>query len=167
MLTISCHSQYPNHQQVGRLSLRTRPQEVVNWGHQRGSIPSVTNVQQFQEKWIAWWGSCQPNWRSVDTWPFSRDEADSRDWARLNVTGPHGLFPVVMSTSWWAPASLGLHRAVFDAAVADLHWVIKHLISFSSQSPEGQLTADPSTRNFPGHCQGHSTPTLSACYDLF
>jgi hypothetical protein len=143
------HRSYNQH--IGRLSLRSRPQEVADWGHQRSSVPSITNVEQFQAKWIFWWKSCQPNGRSTATWPLSRDDAEALDWTRLNVTGPHGLFPVVMSTSWWASADPGPHRAVFDAAVTDLSWVIENLISFSSRSPESQLAAKLPTNKFPGH----------------
>lgn len=133
-------------QPVGWLSLRTSPKEVVSWGHQRDSIPSITDVQQFQEKWITWWGSCQPKWRAVETWPFSRDGAEDKDWARLNVTGPHGLFAIVMSTSWWAASTnQGSHSPVFDAAVTDLRWVIEQLTENRLGTGMGQAN------KFPGH----------------
>lgn len=68
---------------------------------------------------------------------FSHDNAKREDWARLNVTGPHGLFVVVVSTSWWAVfPNLG---AEFDTAVEDLHWVIEMLMFFNSQSTAAQV----------------------------
>lgn len=129
-----------------------RPQEVVDWGRRRSSVPSITNLQEFQEKWIAWWGSCQPRWRSAKTWPFPRDDAVEGDWAKLNVTGPHGLFAVVMSMSWWAASvNPDSHPATFIAAVTDLHWVIKKLILFSSK-PQLEVDTAPANK-FPGHCE--------------
>ena len=134
--------------------MQSRPQEVVDWGHDRDSIPSITDVQEFHEKWITWWGNCQPKWRLTQAWPFSCENAKGKDWARLNVTGPHGLFAVVMSTSWWA-VSTDLDprcRAVFDAAITDLLWVIGNLTRFNSGSqatgPEPKTVA---AAHFPGH----------------
>ena len=151
--------------------MQTRPKEVVNWGRQRNSVPSITDVEQFRDQWITWWGSCQPKWRSVKPWPFPRDNAEGKDWARLNVTGPHGLFAVVMSASWWAASvDSNPHLAALDAAIADLHWVIGNLIYFSSQlkaiGPE--LKATPAS-HFPGHGERDTgkrkiKPSSKACY---
>ena len=140
-------------QRLGRLSMQSRPQEVVDWGHQRDSVPVITEVPEFHDKWVSWWGSCQPKWRSVDSWPFPHNDAKDRDWDRLNVTGPHGLFAVVMSTSWWAASgALDRHRKGFDAAVADLRWVIEHLLHFNSQlqATRPEPKAAP-VNHFPGH----------------
>jgi hypothetical protein len=137
--------------------MHLRPQEVIDWGRQRTPPPSITDARKFQTKWIAWWGNCQPKWRAVETWPFPRDEAEDEDWTRLNITGSHGLFAVVMSTSLWAAsANLDPHRAPFDAAVADLHWVIENLIRFNSRSQVTQSEADPAPGKFPGHRQRES-----------
>ena len=73
------------------------------------------------------------------------------DWTRLNVTGPHGLFPVVVSTSWWVSADLGPQRSVFDTAVTDLRWVIGKLIYFNSRLSEGGFTTKLLANKFPGH----------------
>jgi len=133
--------------------LKSRPQVVVDWGHQCDSAPVIVDVEEFHEKWVNWWGSSQPKWRSVESWPFPRNDAKGEDWDRLNITGQHGLFAVVMSMSWWA-ASMNLdpHRAAFDAAVANLQWVIENLVDFNSQL---QVTrAEPNvtlTNHFPGH----------------
>ena len=134
----------------------SRPQEVVEWGRRlRTSVsaPAINNIQEFLESWVTWWGNCQPKWRSIESWPFSRDDSVGKDWSRLNITGPHSLFAVVMSTSWLAAsAGLGPHRGSFDAAVADLHWVIENLIHFNSQSQavEPKLDSAP-VKHFPGH----------------
>ena len=132
--------------------MQLRPEEVVHWGRQRSSIPSIDKGEQFCEQWVTWWGSCQPKWRSVEAWPFPHDEANE-DWARLNVTGPHGLFAVVMSASWWAASPcLDSHCATFDTIVDDLHWVIGRLLHTNSQqqSTQSQPKAAPSS-HFPGH----------------
>ena len=58
-----------------------------------------------------------------------------------------------MSTSWWAAsASLDPYRTAFDAAIADLHWVIERLLHINSQltTAEPTLEAAPGNR-FPGH----------------
>lgn len=133
--------------------MQLRPQEVVDWGHQRSSIPLIQDVQQFGKSWVDWWGSCQPKWRSVAEWPFPRDDTNG-DWDRLNVTGLHGLFPVVMSTSWWAAsADLDPHRAAFDTAVADLHWVIGRLLSLNQQTTQREpiVVSVVPVNHFPGH----------------
>lgn len=104
------------------------------------------------------------------TWPFPCGDAKEKDWARLNVSGPHGLFAVVMSTSWWA-ASPGLdsHRAAFDAAVTDLRWVMEHLAFFSASKPASQLDVNKGPANkFPGHCERapgkrQVKPSLKVC----
>jgi hypothetical protein len=121
-------------------------------------MPLIADVQAFQEQWVIWWGSCQPKWRSTGTWPYSRDDCEGKDWARLNVTGPSGLFAVVMSTSWWVSAmGPDSHHEVFNAAVEDLHWVIGCLIHFNSrlQVTEPQCNAALPV-NFPG--QGERGP---------
>jgi len=133
--------------------MQTRPKEVAEWGRRQKSIPSIPDAEEFHQRWVAWWQSCQPKWRSAGTWPYARDNARGKDWARLNVTGPHGLFAVVMSASWWADSmDLGSLRDVFSAAVDDLHWVIENLVDFNSQShgtQSGPVIA-PLNR-FPGH----------------
>jgi len=140
-------------QGVGRLSLRSRPQEAVDWGQRRDSFPAITNVKRFHAEWVAWWISCQPKWRTVEMWPYSHDDADDKDWARLNVTGPHGLFALVVSASWWA-GSMGSDplRVAFSAAIDDLHWALERLVSINIKSQ--QLTPKPKTApvsRFPGH----------------
>ena len=125
--------------------MQTRPKEVIDWGHQRELIPSITNVEEYHQRWIAWWGSCQPKWRSIETWPYARDDAKSKDWARLNVTGPHGLFAIVVSASWWAGSMESDHlRTALSATIDDLRWVIENLIYFNAQS---QATKPASLRN--------------------
>ena len=133
-----------------------RPQEVIEWGRRlRTSVsaPPVTDIQKFLGSWVIWWGNCQPKWRSTESWPFSRDNPEGKDWSRLNITGPHGLFAVMMSTSWLAAsADLDPHRASFDAAIADLHWVIENLIRLNSQSQAANPELIPApVKHFPGH----------------
>ncbi|KAF9792304.1 hypothetical protein BJ322DRAFT_1102818 [Thelephora terrestris] len=108
---------------VGKLSLQNRPEEVVLWGCARKSVPSIADIQQFHEKWLAWWRSCQPN--------------------------PSGLFALVISTSWWAnTVETESQRKAFDSAVEDLRWVVEKLISFNSKAtPCDPVPAD----HFPGH----------------
>ena len=140
-------------QHTGRLSLQYRPEEVVLWSRQRDSVPSIADVEQFNKEWLIWWGSCQPKWRPTETWPYPRDDAKAKDWARLDVSGPHGLFAFIMSTAWWATsADSDLHREAFGAVVEDIHWVIENLIYFNSrlQVTGPEPTAAVETR-FPGH----------------
>lgn len=142
-------------QAAGRLAMKSRPQEVIEWGRRQRNTPApvIADVLKFQENWTTWWGGCQPKWRATKSWPFPHGDMEGGDWARLNVTGPHGLFAVVISTSWWATSpGLGPHRAAYDAAIADLHWVIKRLLDYNSRlqgtrpEPAGAAAA-----HFPGH----------------
>ena len=137
----------------GRLSLKSRPQEVVDWGHQRNSFPAISDIERFHKEWIVWWTSCQPKWRSTETWPYSHDDAGDKDWARLNVTGPHGLFAIVISASWWAGSmSSDPLCAAFSAAIEDLHWVMERLINVNSESQRTTSKPKPApVSRFPGH----------------
>ena len=148
-----------------------RPQELVLWGRKRGPMPSIDNVSQFQADWKTWWCKCQPEWRRVEGWPLSRDEAKDKDWTRINCTGPHGLFAFVISASWWASsANLDSHHASLDAAIADLHWVIENLLHFNSRSQVTQSEAVPAHgTTFPGHANRESgkrkvKPSYKATY---
>lgn len=51
----------------------------------------------------------------------------------MNVTGPHGLFAVVVSTSWCIATTDTDSRRTFDAIVEDLLWVIENLNHVNSQ----------------------------------
>jgi len=123
--------------------LPNRPQEVAHWGREHGPMPSIMNVPQFELDWVSWWRSCQPKWRPTNEWPYPRDDAEDRDWTRLNVTGPHGLFAIIVSTSWWA-ASMDseFDRTLFNAAIEDLHWVLERLICSHSQPRAARLESD-------------------------
>lgn len=130
--------------------MQTRPKEIIDWGHQRESAPSIASVDDFRQRWIVWWGGCQPKWRSIGTWPYTRGDAKDKDWDRINVTGPHGLFTVIMSASWWAGS--GSSRDAVSPAIEDLHWVFENLVDFNSRSQNTRpkpVVIPPS--NFPGH----------------
>lgn len=97
-------------------------------------MPSITNVPRFELDWVSWWSSCQPKWRPTNEWPHPRDDAEGGDWSRLNVTGPHGLFAIILSTAWWAASmDSDSDHALFNAAIEDLHWVLEKLVCSSSQ----------------------------------
>lgn len=87
-------------QPMGRLSLRTRPQEVVHWGHQRNSVPSIADIGQFHQNWIVWWGSC--HWgQGVVSWS-STSQVHHKGMDKVSTTSPPGLsqlhlkFPLLM-----------------------------------------------------------------------
>ena len=133
--------------------MHTRPKEVIDWGHHRKSSPPIADMCEFHQRWIKWWGNCQPIWRSTEKWPYDRGDAKENDWGRLDATGPHGLFAVVMSASWWAGSmDSGSSSDPFSLAVEDLHWVTENLIYFNSQSKETQSKrVTTPLSNFPGH----------------
>jgi hypothetical protein len=100
----------------------------------------------FHRQWITWWGSCQPKWRSTEAWPYPQGDARDKDWSRLNATGPHGLFPLVVSASWWAGCGK------YSDAVDDLHWVMEVLLHVNSQSSDPAPESNAASLNhFPGH----------------
>ena len=69
----------------------------------------------------------------------------------MNVTGPHGLFAVVVTTSWWVATVDADSRGTFDAIVEDLHWVIGNLIHINSKSEATRSEPDTATKTqFPG-----------------
>lgn len=86
-------------------------------------------------------------------WPYSHNDASDKDWEWLNVTGPFGLFTVMVSTSWWA-ASLNRdsHHEAFRVAVEDLCWAIENLIHFNSRLQVTKSRPDTTpVDHFPGH----------------
>ena len=133
--------------------MQTRPQELIDWGHRRDFTPSIRNVDDFHQRWVTWWRSCQPKWRSTKKWPYDQNDAKDSDWSKLNATGPHGLFAVIMSASWWVNSmdSESFHDT-FSPAIEDLRWVTESLIYFNSQLQETESTPSPTpTPLFPGH----------------
>jgi hypothetical protein len=142
-------------QRAGRLGFRARPSEVGDWLRNRKSMPSIANIDEFHESWVKWWKDCQPRWRSVGTWPYPHDDARDMDWERLNATGPHGLFALIISASWWVSLmESDDSRAAYAAAIDDLHWALENLLHFNCRfQDKPKPSPTPATLNagFPGH----------------
>ena len=138
---------------MGRLSMQNCPKELANWGCQRKSVPSIESVDDFHQRWVEWWGTCQPKWRLTTTWLYDRGDTKDKDWNKLNVMGPHGFFAVIMSASWWVNSmDLESFHDTFSPAVEDLHWVIEGLIHYNTQSKEiGSKPSSTPPGQFPGH----------------
>lgn len=89
---------------------------------------------------MKWWSASQPEWRDTTTWPFVQEEAEQRDWGNLPNGGKDGIFLAVVSLGWWIHVRDSSKDSKVDEAVADVTWMIDHLIGFLSAN----ATADGS-----------------------
>lgn len=117
-----------------KLPTQHRPQEVGWWFrigrrlYGRKNIPVISSIDEFEARWIQWWSAAQPKGRDVGRWPFSQGEITG-DWGKLLSGGKDGLFLIVMSLGWWAHAWDPMVNSKLDAAISDVSWVTKELIT--------------------------------------
>ena len=107
----------------------------------------IESVQMYEDEWVQWWTKAQPDWRSIETWPFPKDDPGTEDWGSLFSSGKDGLYIVVMSLSWWAHAlDPAVDFKIYDA-VSDVSWVMEQLI-ISLTDDDTFLDSSPSTSPF-------------------
>ena len=108
----------------------------------------IESVQTYEDEWVQWWTKAQPDWRSVETWLFPKDDPGTEDWGSLFSSGKDGLYIVVMSLSWWAHAlDPAVDSKIYDA-VSDVSWVMEQLI-ISLTDDDTFLDSSPSTSPSP------------------
>jgi len=120
-----------------KLPTNPRPTELARWfkcGRRFGKkdVPTIESVQDFEDKWVAWWSASQPKWRDTSDWPFVREDADGRDWASLGDGGKDGLFLTLVSLGWWVLAREPSQDSKVDEAIRDVAWVISQVVSYLS-----------------------------------
>ena len=151
--------------------MNQRPSQIGWWfrhGHRRFDekhTPAIVSVEIYGRSWLEWWKGCQPDWRkdahsdweSESCWPFSQDLEGIGDWERFLHGGKDGLFLVIISIAWWIHATGDSEDPVLDSVIADVSWVVKHLI-FTLSSPSSlPLPLSPTS---PLSSSSPSTPCL-------
>ncbi|KAF9781082.1 hypothetical protein BJ322DRAFT_1023199 [Thelephora terrestris] len=92
-------------------------------------IPKVTSTEKFEGLRIQWWTAAQPEWSDTGSWRFPQGDVNG-DWgAKLSSGGKDGLFLAVMSLGWWAHVQDLAVKSSLDAAINDVSWVMKQLIT--------------------------------------
>lgn len=131
--------------------MASRPEEFIWWfRYARPNVtPEIESVGDFEDNWVQWWSSIQPEWRrGTGDLPFVQEDATGQqDWGKLPTGGKDGLFLVVISLGWWIHVR-GLSSKVNDA-IADVTWVIDNLNTFLStgatfnSDPDSDSDSDP------------------------
>ncbi|KAJ7983071.1 hypothetical protein DFH06DRAFT_977918, partial [Mycena polygramma] len=118
------------------LEKNLRPVEVKLWiGKARGVRSQhaydagISNVEEYVERWNAWWDFIQPSWRKRDAagWKIHEAYDEKWDWGTLAMKGPNGVLNLVASLYFWGAAARGdlIRRAKFEAAVQDVLWMLE------------------------------------------
>ena len=91
----------------------------------------------------------QPEWRDVDSWPFSQDEGNIGSWGNLIYGGKDGLYIVVVTLAWWICSRDPTYKgSILNDAIANVSWVFDHLISLLlSSTTATQLDLLPHTHS--------------------
>ena len=128
----------------------------------------IESVQTYEDEWVQWWTKAQPDWRSVETWPFPKDDPGTEDWGSLFSSGKDGLYIVATPLSWWAHAlDPAVDSKIYDT-VSDVSWVMEQLI-ISLTDDDTFLDSSPSTSPSPPltkHCQSFKVGPLKKCRNV-
>ena len=116
--------------QTTRLPHKRRPIEVEVWLKDlTGVHPVISDVKAYAEHWRSWWIECQPLSRATVIWPPPHEPLSATNLGRLMNGGKYGLFPFVISLSWWARSlEPVLHSPDLAAAISDMSWVLHQLM---------------------------------------
>jgi len=111
----------------------------------------IASLPNYEELWIGWWTSLQPDWRNTGSWPLPRSPSADGSWDELLVGGKDGLFIVVMSLSWWivecAKGEGESEESELEEALADISWVLSNLVSVLSAGDTEPTSPPASTRS--------------------
>ena len=91
----------------------------------------------------------------TDQWPFNREvDHTTYDWTPLLQGGPNGMYLVVVSLGWWLLAASKAadekpaEWAQVEEALADVEWVLGHLLSFLTRAgPSKRAAPDANSPN--------------------
>ena len=106
-------------------------------------MPLIPSLSEYEDCWISWWKGLQPPWRNTGNWPLLQSHSTVDAWDKLLVGGKDGIFVVVMALSWWiSKTKQGTSESQkLTEAVADVSWVLSHLVSaLSAKTPKLQLS---------------------------
>jgi hypothetical protein len=107
----------------------------------KAETPKGLEVQNFGERFLAWWHSLQPTWR-VSTHlaapgTYKRGESAEGSLECLNKGGSNGIFLVIVSIGWLIAAhgEKPINPAVQEV-IEDVSWVLE-VLSRGSGTGEG------------------------------
>ncbi|KAJ7084773.1 hypothetical protein B0H15DRAFT_783613 [Mycena belliarum] len=110
-----------------------RPAQVSYWTSRarRGKPkPEIVEAKAFADKWWAWYGKMNPEWRVETTagpGHFERGRSDG-GWDVLAYTGPNGMLNVLICLRWWRDAIDTVEdQAAWNDAVEDVAWVLEEM----------------------------------------
>ncbi|THU77774.1 hypothetical protein K435DRAFT_812150 [Dendrothele bispora CBS 962.96] len=98
--------EYDQDYKDGKLPPRGRPKPVGDWiarARAPNYLPKVINAVEYQETFVKWYESLQPEWRvqGQDT-RWIRNESDSEnDWEELCTSGKNGVMNIVAGLYYW------------------------------------------------------------------
>jgi len=109
----------------------SRPQEVALWikRHLKKKHEAVSVLpDEYGPRFVAWWRSIQPSWRTLPDGGYAKATPDDENWASLGKGGSAGLYIVVMALSWWIRALdlTGVNSTAWDV-VDDVLWVVQQI----------------------------------------
>ena len=109
----------------------SRPQEVALWikCHLKKKHEAVSVLpDEYGPRFVAWWRSIQPSWRTLPDGGYAKATPDDENWASLGKGGSAGLYIVVMALSWWIRALdlTGVNSTAWDV-VDDVLWVVQQI----------------------------------------
>ncbi|KAJ7670790.1 hypothetical protein DFH06DRAFT_981111, partial [Mycena polygramma] len=115
-----------------------RPSEVGQWIKHGWSTTRETEVKDQETlvtKWWDWWKVLSPAWRNVDDAgrPAAGDVAG--DWGVLVHPGVNGMLAVMLPLVWWRLGEEGAPSKDWLAAVHDVAFVLKGLLSAAKEVP--------------------------------
>lgn len=119
--------------QAQGLGTVSRPKEVaewMKWGRKLNKPPAITDISQFSQSWWGWWQGLQPAWRLRDS--SNRPLISSMvgdHWGGLVRPGKNGLLLVLLTLAWWKNVCTELTLFEWEAAVADVSWVVSQMAS--------------------------------------
>ena len=121
------------------LSAANRPEAVSHWlrvlRRDLAKSPSIQDEVGYAKQWWTWWSGLQPEWRGRDNHGRPMMSGDGA-WDCLNKPGVNGMLIVLLSLSWWREIATTLTLDSWNAAAADVAWVIDKLCTSSDPSPE-------------------------------
>jgi len=87
-------------------------------------MPTITDVSDYGNKWVAWWSAMQPKSRHGGTGDLSRD--GNHNFDDVVLRGPNGFLNIIKSLFWWREAVKSDSDMVeWQGAVSDVLWVLK------------------------------------------
>ena len=90
-------------------------------------MPEIDQLHIFQEAWINWWITLQPESRQGSE--LLQDVELEEAWNKLCKGGPNGFFTLVASLGWWcASATSSEDKKRSGEMVLDVLWVVNQMI---------------------------------------